>query len=92
MSGSDGNDNETGVQTNYMAIVEGPAAKLAELRTCSSCPFSFTAGARTDCRKLPPVGHLVPGDKKRRADFISFFPPTRPGDWCGEHPLRRGSK
>ena len=63
-----------------------PADKPAERPPCATCAHCFSLGAakRTECRKAPPVGHLIT-DKKGRAQFMSFYPPTLLTDWCGGH-------
>lgn len=50
-------------------------------KTCATC--AHYAGLAKECRAKAPIAALVQGPQGQPA-AMGFFPPTKPGNWCGE--------
>jgi hypothetical protein len=63
--------------------------------TCKTCPFWSASPedrpdcAARECRVRSPAAYTVAMDNHGAVARDARWPWTKPGDWCGEHPLRQ---
>lgn len=54
-------------------------------KTCKTCPHF--AVLQQECRAQPPTVFPIPAPGGQ-LNTVGVWPPTREGNWCGQHPMR----